>query len=192
MQKFEQHVLKEPVAIIPENFKVDEYYNSVPLLGKDAKKTRDAFYFILTSVCSGSYLPGFNPITRFQEPKAVSTALLKKVLGNEYKAYLDTLLNNEVIELVKQNSSGSARKYILGPRFCNQPVKCRHFLHPHVKNQIKKTTREFYNRKRKVFLTYAPLIYWTWDKRLYLDEKAAKAYYTTFLNKCLDHAKRTL
>lgn len=191
IKQLEKQQKEEPVALIPENFHAEDYYRALPIMQKDAKRVRDSFHFILSAVTQGTLIPNFDFTTHFQVPQPLSSALLKKVLGNDYGAYVSTLVNNDVIDVVQLHKWKSARHYILGQRYRNQPLKHHRYQHPVIRRCIRRTKKEHLQSLKKDFRAYAPLIYWLWDDRFQIDEPAAKDFYQHFLNHLLKHAKQT-
>jgi hypothetical protein len=189
LSALDQQLKSEPVATLPRSFHDADYYHFLPLLRKNAVVTRDSFHFILNAVVNTHAMPAFNSGYGHQDPRPLSTELLKVVLGNDYKAYVDTLVNGGVIRLVSLQGEGRSRKYILGAAYQNQPLKVRPYKDARIRSKIKKARREHFMGLKKLYLAYAPIIGYTWSPGLQLDEERAATFYLTFLNQLLHHAK---
>lgn len=180
---------KEPIALVPYGFRADEYYQLVPLPTKNPLEMRDAFHFILTLLSRESFLPNFKASHSFQIPVAVSTRLLKMVLGNRYALYLNTLINNDVIIPVSRYRPGKPRKFILGKAFFEQKMVYRTYQHQRIRCRVKESFRKTFQGKKRLFTAYAPLIYWLWNEGLEIDKDGALLYYKGFLNRFVELAQ---
>ncbi|HEV7331984.1 MAG TPA: hypothetical protein VGN63_13195 [Flavisolibacter sp.] len=185
---WDQQLRKPPVATVPQNFQAAKYYRFLPMLRKDTIAARDSFHVILSALMSAFGMPNFLDDNGYQEPRPLSTEFLKAVLGNDYCAYVDVLVNHDVIQLVSMQGQGRARRYLLGPHYRNQPLKLRPYKCERIRRQLRKAHREHLLSLKKLYMAYSPLIYHTWSPDLQLDEAGALTYYQTFLTQLLTHA----